>query len=99
MNPNESKPTTMTKKIAKPNLSDSPLKTWLAEGVPCYYVRFQNPVSPGVNREPVSEFYIKGPTGKYIVDQIIYTPYGLIFRAFGETDIVPLANVMLTRTV
>lgn len=86
-----------TKDPQTPSLSI--LEKWISEGIPCYYMRFQSPVAPARDKEPVSEFYIKGPTGKYLVDSIWYTPYGVIWRAHKETDITPLANVNWSRVI
>lgn len=74
---------------------------WDEWGIPAYYVRFHQPVPPSKNknREPVSEFYIKGPTGKYLVQSLTYTPHGLIFKSDNETNIVPLANIIYCRLI
>lgn len=66
-----------------------------------YYVRFHQPVPPAENREPVSEFRTT-PLGlqsgaKYRVDSIIWTPDGVFVKAYGETNIISLANVMHCR--
>lgn len=63
----------------------------------CYYVRFHSPVPPALNKEPVGEFVLTGKQEKYLVDSIIYTPDGLEFTAYGESCIVPLANVVYCR--
>ena len=76
------------------------LNGWITYGgIPCDRVRFQNTVAPGKDREPVSEFYIKGPTGKYLVDKITYTPHGVIWIYQGSTEITPLANVKNARFI
>lgn len=72
---------------------------WEYEGIPCHYARFHQPVPPYVNKEPVSEFKVKSDADKYKVDLIVYTPHGLIWTANGETNIVPLANVIYVRTI
>ena len=72
---------------------------WLHFGVICHYARFHQPVPPYVNKEPVSEFKVKSDADKYKVDSIVYTPHGLIWTANGETNIVPLANVIYVRTI
>jgi hypothetical protein len=72
------------------------------EAIPCNYARFHQPVPPGYDREPVSEFKIK-TKNKYSVESMLYHPVaGLIFEAIGktgkpETDIVPSANVIYVR--
>ena len=81
----------------------SQIEYWLQSAIPCHYVRFQQAVPPAVNKEPVSEFRLEATgdsqRGKlYVVDSIYYTPHGVIFKAYGETNIVPLANVMYVRT-
>ncbi len=75
------------------------LTGWENAGVECYYVRFHQPVPPAKNLEPVAEFCLTGLTQKYLVDQITYTPHGVIFRAKGEVDLVPLANIIYARSV
>jgi len=75
------------------------LEKWESEGVPCYYARFQGPVPPSLNKEPVSEFYLKSSTNKYVVDRITYTEHGLIWRANSELNMTPLANVQYVRSI
>lgn len=75
------------------------LDLWIENGIKCHYARLQSPVAPAKDKEPVSEFYIKGPTGKYLVDTMWYTPHGLVWKAFGETGVMPLANVCLGRVI
>lgn len=73
-----------------------------AEAIPCYYVRFHQPVPPGYDREPVSEFKIK-TQNKYSVEGMLYHPIaGLIFEAINkkgerEEDITPAANIIYVR--
>lgn len=73
-----------------------------AEAIPCYYARFHQPVPPGHNKEPVSEFSIKSKN-KYSVEAMLYHPTaGLIFEAIDknenhEEDITPAANVIYVR--
>lgn len=84
------------KKIAieKPSLFDQ----WKESSVPCRYVRFQAPVPPCVNKEPVYEFKIEPKDVKYKVDAMLYNPsVGLIFSAYGEEDIVPCPNIQYIR--
>lgn len=61
------------------------------------YVRFHKDVPPGENKEPVSEFRLKSTQKKYVVDSILFTPHGVVWKAYGETNIVPLANVIYCR--
>jgi hypothetical protein len=76
----------------------SNLEKWISDGVNCYYARFQSPIPPGDNKEPVSEFTLNPlKNTKYRVDSMVYTPHGLIFKAYGETNIVPLPDVMYAR--
>jgi hypothetical protein len=77
----------------------SNLGKWVLEGIPCSYARLQSPAAPGANKEPVSEFYIKGPTGKYLVDSLVYTPHGLVWVHEGVTHIMPLANIRQVRPI
>ena len=77
----------------------STITKWISEGIPCDRIRLQTPVAPSKDKEPVGEFYIKGPTGKYLVEYITYTPHGVIWSSNGETQIVPLANVMNARFI
>lgn len=66
-------------------------------GIPCRYAKFAHPVPPGMNLEPVYEFSTSGPTSKYIVESMFYTPTGLEFSYKGEENIVPLGNVVFVR--
>ena len=77
----------------------STLEEWESQGVPCHYVRFQQPVPPSLNKEPVSEFSLLNKNTKYLVERITYTPHGLIWRAGGEVDISANANVMYVRVI
>jgi hypothetical protein len=54
-------------------------------------------VPTGRDKEPVSEFRLETKDRKYQVDKMVYTPFGLVFWAHGEVDIVGLANVKLAR--
>lgn len=89
----------MKEEKKKATISPSNLDSWIKDGVSCYYMRFQSPVAPAKDKEPVSEFYIKGPTSKYLVDSMWYTPNGLVWKAFGETNVTPLANINWGRIV
>ena len=82
-------------------LIDGPtiLEQWTNQGIPCHYAKFQSAIAPGKDKEPVSEFYIKGPTGKYLVDSLCYTPHGVIWTYQGLTEITPLANVRNARFI
>jgi hypothetical protein len=73
------------------------LQKLLDQGIPSHYVRFHQPVAPGLDREPVSEFRLRSIQSKYVVDEIIWTPHGVIFKAHGEIDIVDSANVIYCR--
>lgn len=86
-------------KVVSPPLSK--LEEWAEAGVPCSYVRFQQPIPPYENAEPVSEFKLGSPStlsNKYKVDSIHYTEHGVIWRYKGELDISALANVMYARS-
>lgn len=83
----------------KPKQKKNLLEEWENEGVPCYYARFQQPVPPSVNKEPVSEFCIRAKQLKYLVDRLTYTTHGLIWRSGGEIDLTPLPNVMYVRFI
>lgn len=66
-------------------------------GYPIHYARFHHPVPPGLNKEPVNEFVIKGKQTKYLVDSLRWTPEGVLYSAYGETNLVPSANVVYCR--
>jgi hypothetical protein len=80
----------------------TPLTQLKAQSIPCYYARFHQPVPPGYDKEPVSEFKVKSGN-KYGVEAMLYHPTaGLIFDAVNkkgeqEEDIVPAANVIYVR--
>lgn len=72
----------------------------IEQSIGCSYVRFKDqPVPPGINKEPVYEFYVKSTTNKYVVDLILWTPLGVIYKAYGETNTVPLGNVSYCRWI
>jgi len=81
------------KKIKKANN----LQELIDSGIPVHYVRFHQPVPPGIDKEPVSEFRIESPQKKYKVDRMMRCKGCLIFEAYGETDIVESANVIYSR--
>jgi len=62
-----------------------------------HYARFHKEVPPAKDKEPVSEFQLTSKTGKYAVDSLEWTSDGVIYEAFGERGIVPLANVIYCR--
>lgn len=70
--------------------------------IPCKYVRFHQPVPPGCDKEPVSEFKVQSGN-KYSIETMLYHPIsGLIFKALNkrgeiEEDIVPAANIIYVR--
>lgn len=68
------------------------------EGIPLSYVRFQAPVPPYVNAEPLYEFNTAG-TSKYVVESITLSVEGIIWRARGELDISPTANYQYGRVI
>jgi hypothetical protein len=80
----------------------SHLEALKAESIPCHYVRFHQPVPPGYDKEPVSEFKVK-TKNKYSVESMLYHPTaGLIFQALNkrgepEEDITPAANIIYVR--
>lgn len=81
---------------------DNTLDIWISEGIPCDYVKFQNPVAPASLKEPVYEFQIPQAgmrLSKYFVDKMWWTPHCLIFEAYGRTSAVSLANVAYARFV
>lgn len=74
-----------------------PLEQWERYGIPCYYVRFHQPIPSSDNTEPLSEFRTN-TKNKYTVDSIVYTEHGIIWRAKGEFNVCALANVMYARS-
>lgn len=73
-----------------------------SQAIPCYYARFHQPVPPGYDKEPVSEFKVKAQS-KYSVESMLYHPTaGLIFEALNkkgehEDDIIPASNIIYVR--
>ena len=82
----------------------SPIEQWERFGTPCYYVRFHQGIPIHVDAEPVSEFKLatsplNANSRKYIVESMVYTEHGIIWRSRGELNVCPLANVMYARAV
>lgn len=75
------------------------LEDLTATGRSISYVRFHHPVPPYKDKEPVSEFRLMSKDTKYIVDAMLWTPHGVIFKANGEVGISSLANVVYCRLV
>jgi len=81
------------KKKHKSDLEDK----W-EKGTPVYYARFHQPVPPAIDKEPVSEFKLQSAQKKYLVEGLRWSwGDGLIFKAFGEIDFCPEANVQYVR--
>lgn len=76
-------------------------------GRAAYHVRFHQSVPPGIDKEPMLELKLEStfdgkmtPNQKrYVVESLTWTPQGVIFEAYGELVIVPLANVSYCRLV
>ncbi len=85
-------------KEVKVKKNKSELEEKWDKAIPVYYGKFHSPVPPAANKEPVYEFYIKGPTGKYLVDDLRWSwGDGLLFKAYGTLDMTPAANVQVVR--
>lgn len=83
--------------MAKAPIEKKKLEPSLAITTPIHHVRFHQPVPPGLNKEPVGEFVLSGKQSKYLVDSLSLTPHGVMYQAYGETGLVPLANVIYCR--
>ncbi len=76
------------------------LEVWFSQGERCYHASFHQAIPPSNNSEPVNEFKLESKAqGKYLVEDMTYTPYGLIWRQKGELNITPLANVAFARLI
>lgn len=74
------------------------IELWESQGIPLKWVKFQSPVAPQKDREPVYEFKIEGLSkDKYLVDQMRWCPQGIIWRKGGAPEITPLINVLQAR--
>ena len=81
------------KEKSKPELEEK----W-EKGTPVYYARFHQYVPPAKDKEPVAEFQLQAKHAKYVVDSLRWSwGDGLIFKAFGEIDFVPEANIQYVR--
>ncbi len=72
---------------------------WRDEGEVCHFVSFHDPVPTGKDKEPVGEFRVETKDLKYRVDEMIYTPFGLLFLAHDQMNVVGLSNVKLVRFI
>ena len=61
----------------------SRFEKWESAGTPCHYARFQQPIPPYVDSEPVSEFKLNAKT-KYCVESITYTEHGHPFGVYAR---------------
>lgn len=86
-------------KEAKPQPSLSLFEQWEKEGQPCSYVRFHAPLPRQIKQEPVYEFTLTSKDAKYVVDSIVYHQHALLWRAGGELEATPLANVQYARAL
>jgi hypothetical protein len=94
------RPTTEISKIeSQPLFVPDRLEMLVKFGLKCKYARFHQPVPPSHNTEPVSEFSLENKQGKYIVEEMTYTTEGLVWKQKGETDIIPLANIIYCRLI
>lgn len=87
-------PTTVKKAFDK---HIKPMEKPIEKGYPIHYVRFHQPVPPAKDKEPVSEFRLQSKDTKYMVGSMHWTPEGVIYKAYGETGMVPLANIVYCR--
>jgi hypothetical protein len=76
----------------------------VSEGVPCFYARFERAAPTRQDGAPVNEMYTNHPDiktrgSKYLVDQIVYTPQGVIVIAHGKTIIIPIGNLDYVRPI
>jgi hypothetical protein len=77
---------------------ESELQEKWDKATPIYYARFHQSVPPGKDKEPVAEFSIKNKNPKYIVDELRWSwGDGVLFKAYGEIDMSPEANVQYVR--
>ncbi len=85
-----------TKSAKKPK---SVLEEKWDKAIPVYYARFHQPVPPATDKEPVSEFKLDSTKNKkYLVDALRWSwGDGLIFKAYGEIDFTPEANIQYVR--
>ncbi len=75
------------------------LQYLLDEGIQCYYVRFQAPVSPKENKEPVYEFKLECKDPRYKVDEISHDNYTLYWKIDGVIQETPWVNVQWARPI
>jgi hypothetical protein len=88
------------KKKAKSVPEIDKLQIMIQDSIPCHYVRFHQPVPPGVDKEPVSEFrLVSMKQSKYVVQAIYRHANCVIVEAYDTTFIVESANVMYSRPI
>jgi hypothetical protein len=77
----------------------TPLGQAMEQATPCDYIRFQSPVAPGVNTEPVYEFRLEAKDKKYVVDQISHDSHTVYWKFQGRIQETPWVNVQLARPI
>ena len=77
---------------------DSELELKWEKATPIHYARFHQAVPPAKDVEPVNEFRLNSKDKKYVVEAIRWSwGDGVIYKAYGELDLVPEANVQYVR--
>jgi len=86
----------------------SALERSFEDGIKCWYARFQAPVSPGINMEPVYEFYVRhpaenimphSPKNKYTVDAMSHNEHTMYWKLGGLIQETPWVNVQWARPI
>lgn len=71
----------------------------LDKGLQLEYVKWQAPVSPAPNTEPVYEFKLTKTVGKYKVDQISKNGDSIYFLLNGAIGMSPWVNAVQSRPI
>jgi hypothetical protein len=82
----------------KPTQRES-LQFSLDDGIQCHYIRFQSPVAPKENKEPVFEFKLQSKDPRYKVDQISHTDTMVFWKIDGIIQTTPYVNVQWSRPI
>lgn len=75
------------------------LERAIHDGIQCDYIRFQSPIPPGSNTEPVYEFRLEAKDRKYVVEQISHNEHTVYWKFQGRIQETPWVNVQLARPI
>ena len=75
------------------------LKRAMDKAIQCTYIRFQAPVAPLEDKEPVYELKLSSKDPRYKVDEICHDSHTVYWRIDDTVSQTPWVNVQLARPI